>query len=153
MANTQGLVRAAKKTDIASISALLKEGDDFHAHLLPSHFKVSKKGRAETEILRLVSDKDTLLLLSIHGKVVRGLLHTIEAVVVAQSERRSGTGSRLLEKAEEWAVQMGVDRITLNVFTKNKPAMEFYQSLGYEMISVKMERPPRTTVKANRKRK
>jgi GNAT superfamily N-acetyltransferase len=45
--------------------------------------------------------------------------------------RRSGVGARLLEKAEEFARELGVGRIDLQVVAANREAHRFYRRHGY----------------------
>ena len=44
------VVREVRKADLDSVAVLMKEGDDFHARLLPSHFRIVKQGRAKADL-------------------------------------------------------------------------------------------------------
>lgn len=56
--------------------------------------------------------------------------HISELVVDSEMEGR-GLGSGLLEKAEEYARSRGLDRIALEVFSKNQSARRFYEKRGF----------------------
>ena len=51
--------------------------------------------------------------------------------------RRQGTGRRLAEKAIELAKRIGLERIELDVYASNKPAIALYKSLGFALEGVK----------------
>lgn len=50
--------------------------------------------------------------------------------------RRVGIGSALMRYAETWATQRGDQRIALQVFHSNQPALQLYTSLGYQPQSL-----------------
>ena len=48
-------------------------------------------------------------------------------LMVARGYRRRGVGLALMERAEEWAQEVGVLKIELHVFPHNEPAIELYE--------------------------
>jgi GNAT superfamily N-acetyltransferase len=52
-------------------------------------------------------------------------------LVVAPAARRCGVGSLLVTAAEEWAVNHGLLRLTLETGAANTPARELYARRGY----------------------
>ncbi len=48
-----------------------------------------------------------------------------------------GIGKSLLEKAEEWFKEKGINKLCLEVYAKN-PAQNFYEKMGYEKLSIHM---------------
>ena len=62
----------------------------------------------------------------------------VMCVYVEQGTRGQRLGHRLMEMAEQWARQQGVNQITLNASSKNDSARGLYQSLGYETESIRM---------------
>ena len=56
----------------------------------------------------------------------------IADVVVAASAGDRGVGSALMVFAEEWARSRGLPLLTLNVFSANRRARNFYTRLGFE---------------------
>ncbi len=57
---------------------------------------------------------------------------------VSRAYRRRGVGRLLMDVAEEWARGRGLQRIALNVAAHNEAARRLYETLGYEMESVRM---------------
>lgn len=53
-------------------------------------------------------------------------------VMVAESHRRTGVGTLLLEQAVVWAREGGVRKLELHVFPWNEPALRLYESFGFE---------------------
>lgn len=73
---------------------------------------------------------------------VSGERHThIFLIYVAPEHRRRGIGTALIHHAETWAKQRGDHRIGLQVFVKNKPALNLYSKLGYQPQSFWMQKP------------
>jgi ribosomal protein S18 acetylase RimI-like enzyme len=57
---------------------------------------------------------------------------------VAESYRGRGLGHRLIEAAEEWARQQGLLRISLSVGARNRLGQRLYESLGYQVETLRM---------------
>jgi RimJ/RimL family protein N-acetyltransferase len=53
-------------------------------------------------------------------------------LMVAASHRRQGIGRALLERAIEWAREVGVRKLELHVFPHNEAAIALYESFGFE---------------------
>ena len=52
--------------------------------------------------------------------------------MVAATHRRRGIGRALLDAAVEWARESGVQKLELHVFPHNEPAIQLYESYGFE---------------------
>ncbi len=61
-------------------------------------------------------------------------------VFVAEPYRGQGLGRCLMETAEEWARQRGLQRITLSVAEHNLPALKLYKALGYQVETLRMSK-------------
>ena len=59
---------------------------------------------------------------------------------VAESYRGQGLGHRLMEMAEEWARQQGLPRISLSIGVRNTLGQKLYESLGYEIETLRMSK-------------
>jgi ribosomal protein S18 acetylase RimI-like enzyme len=57
---------------------------------------------------------------------------------VAEPYRGQGLGRHLMETAEEWARQQGLPRISLSVGVHNAIGQRLYESLGYEVETLRM---------------
>ena len=57
---------------------------------------------------------------------------------VAEAYRSQGLGRRLMERAEEWARQQGLVRISLSVGEHNKVAQNLYKLLGFRVEMLRM---------------
>lgn len=55
----------------------------------------------------------------------------LQNLVVGRLYRRRGIGGRLLNVARQWALEHGLNRITLETQTKNYPAILFCQQAGF----------------------
>ena len=53
-------------------------------------------------------------------------------LMVAETYRRQGIGSALLERAVSWARGAGIRKLELHVFPWNEPALRLYESFGFE---------------------
>ena len=53
-------------------------------------------------------------------------------LMVAESHRRQGVGTMLLEQAVSWAHDVRVRKLELHVFPWNEPALALYESFGFE---------------------
>jgi RimJ/RimL family protein N-acetyltransferase len=52
-------------------------------------------------------------------------------LMVAESHRRRGVGTALLDEAVTWARSAGVSKLELHVFPWNAPALGLYESFGF----------------------
>jgi ribosomal protein S18 acetylase RimI-like enzyme len=62
-------------------------------------------------------------------------------VIVYERFRRRGYASRILERAEEKARQLGAGKVELHVFGHNRGARALYEKLGYTATSIIMAKP------------
>lgn len=53
-------------------------------------------------------------------------------LMVAESHRRQGVGTMLLEEAVSWAQASGISKLELHVFPWNEPALGLYEAFGFE---------------------
>jgi RimJ/RimL family protein N-acetyltransferase len=52
-------------------------------------------------------------------------------LMVAETHRRRGVGTALLDQAVTWAASAGVQKLELHVFPWNEPAIALYESYGF----------------------
>jgi GNAT superfamily N-acetyltransferase len=97
--------------------------------------------------LRLLLERDDALLLvaEIEGEAIGmcsvqtlistaegGAVGLLEDLVVAEGWRGRGVGRRLLAAAEAWAGERGLTRLQLLADVDNRPALDFYNLLGWQ---------------------
>ncbi len=58
----------------------------------------------------------------------------VESIGVRPKFQRNGIGKKLMNIVEERCKLMGAKKIILETFEKNHKALEFYRSIGYEII-------------------
>jgi ribosomal protein S18 acetylase RimI-like enzyme len=73
-----------------------------------------------------------------HNDSTGELEATLLSQYVVEGYRGQGLGHRLLETAENWARQQGLPRISLSVGVSNRLAQRLYQSLGYQIETLRM---------------
>ena len=56
----------------------------------------------------------------------------VSNLVIDSSYRRQGFGTRLMNSASQWAMEQNLRQLTLEVQTKNHPAISFAQKLGFQ---------------------
>ena len=62
----------------------------------------------------------------------------LTVLVVSQSARGQGVGTRLVNEAEEWARDQGARKIALTSALHREEAHEFYKRLGYDHTGVRL---------------
>lgn len=92
-----------------------------------------------------LADPNTLYLVAEADGAVAGycgLLRSFDEaditnVAVRETYRKRGIGRSMLEELMKQAREEGVDRFTLEVRVSNQPAIELYQSLGFESVGIR----------------
>ena len=134
------LIRTARKTDIAAIARLSRQ--------LAAHVADPDPGPDAGELTGLGFADDSwfdCLVAEVDAEVVGFALYCrrLEAhtrsrqlwlgdLVVAAHHRRRGAGRMLLSALRRKAVDMGCDGIVLELWTENRTARDFYDSVGGE---------------------
>jgi len=70
-------------------------------------------------------------------RVTRGV---VENLYVEPPLRNEGIGAALLERAEQRLVELGADRVALEVMADNRDARRFYRDQGYDPHRVELEK-------------
>lgn len=61
-------------------------------------------------------------------------------VIVEEQYRGKGYGKKMMVLAEKEAKKKGINRIALHVFRFNEPAIRLYQSIGYKITDLMMDK-------------
>lgn len=76
----------------------------------------------------------------LHAPELEKLSHTAELTVgVLEGYRGRGIGSRLLERALEWAAENGYEKLYQSVPSTNERAIEFFEGRGWEVEAVRKD--------------
>lgn len=87
--------------------------------------------REECFLVARTGDDETLGFLDASPHPSPGLLW-VSNLVVDQSQRRKGIGTRLLKAGRRWAVEHQLGQLMLEIQTKNYPAIAFAQKQGFQ---------------------
>ena len=65
----------------------------------------------------------------------------VQDLAVAETHRRRGLGSLLLERCEAMARHAGLSWLRISVLAANEPALRAYESYGFKPLFVDLEKP------------
>ena len=150
------MIRLATKDDIVGIIALLYQADKVHNELRPDLFKGNTPKYSEEELMAMLEDKSKPIFVYDDGKVLghafcqirevkeHRLLQDIKTLYVDDicvDERARGRkiGTALFDFVRGYAVSLGCDNITLNVWEGNDAAYLFYKKMGMRVQKTGME--------------
>ncbi len=97
------------------------------------------------EILRLLSDSDSMVLLCLEADEIIGSVHLqhegsaaqLGMFVVKPTLQGQGIGKRFLDRAERTAAsEWGVNRIQMHVITRRHELLAYYERRGYRRTGV-----------------
>lgn len=141
-------IRRAKENDLSGINKLLYQVLDVHHKGRPDIFKAGAKKYTDEELLKIIADDERPIFVATEGEEVVGYCFCIfkqhkdsniltdiktlyiDDLCVDEMSRGLGVGKRLYEYALDFAKKSGCYNLTLNVWTCNESAMEFYKRMG-----------------------
>ncbi len=141
-------IRRAKENDLSGINKLLRQVLDVHHKGRPDIFKAGAKKYTDEELLKIIADDERPIFVATEGEEVVGYCFCIfkqhkdsniltdiktlyiDDLCVDEMSRGLGVGKRLYEYALDFAKKSGCYNLTLNVWTCNESAMEFYKRMG-----------------------
>ena len=150
------MIRRAAKQDVARILELLHQVNMVHYNLRPDLFKPYTTKYNEQALIALLAD-DTKPVFVFDDEGVLGyafcqitevrdhqLLQDIKTlyiddICVDEAARGRHVGKSLYEYVREYAVSIGCNNITLNVWEGNAAASQFYRSMGMSVQKTTME--------------
>ena len=143
-------IRRALKKDMGRIDELLYQVCRIHHEGRPDIFRAGTKKYSARQLADILDDERTPVLAAADDddvlmgyafcvfKEVRddNILHDsktlyIDDLCVDERFRGKGIGKALYHAARELAVKSGCGSLTLNVWSCNTPAMEFYRKCGF----------------------
>ena len=60
-------------------------------------------------------------------------------IMIEQDFQKQGLGNALFEEVKKWSVSKDIHTFRLNVFSKNKNALAFFKTLGFDELFHKLE--------------
>lgn len=133
-------IRHARETDAAALIRLLNEVFAEEAFMLRSSFNQTLED--EEDFIRSVLPPSLYLVAEYRGALVGWLTlfqhraefcrHVAElGIGVQRAFRGRGIGTALVEMAQDWARQVGFEKITLGVRASNAVARRLYEKHGF----------------------
>ena len=150
------MIRRAEIKDVGRILELLHQVNMVHYNLRPDLFKLYTTKYNEQELIALLAD-DTKPVFVFDDEGVKGyafcqitevrdhqLLQDIKTlyiddICVDEAARGRHVGKSLYEYVRDYAVSIGCNNITLNVWEGNAAALQFYRSMGMSVQKTTME--------------
>lgn len=150
------MIRRAEIKDVGRILELLHQVNMVHYNLRPDLFKPYTTKYNEQELIALLAD-DTKPVFVFDDEGVKGyafcqitevrdhqLLQDIKTlyiddICVDEAARGRHVGKSLYEYVRDYAVSIGCNNITLNVWEGNAAALQFYRSMGMSVQKTTME--------------
>ena len=153
-------VRKATIQDYEPLLELFDLVDTLHRHNLPNIFqKPPGPARDQDYFKSLLVDPETVLFIAeiendIAGFILAIIRETppipvfiparlalVTDISVKKEFRRRGIGQQLVNKVHSWAEIRGASAVELTVYAFNQESLEFYKTIGYETIGLRMRFP------------
>ena len=149
-------IRPASMTDFDAVGKIFAQENRFHAELVPEVIQVLDPIMSEAWFAKLLAIPEQTLMLGEANDEVVGLVwlsvrsnpddpiyrprrHVyVEELAVAEEHRGQGIGCHLMQAAEGWARERGVQEIELDVWEENRRAISFYDRLNYKAVRRRM---------------
>jgi ribosomal-protein-alanine N-acetyltransferase len=103
---------------------------------------------SRSELARFIGHRGSQTWIAVEGEAIVGFLIAhrglgkvghIVTIDVIESRRRGGIGSRLMDAAEAWARQHGLESISLETAEDNLAAQRFYAAHGYYQVAKRQD--------------
>ena len=153
-------IRDAIEQDYEPLIDLFDLVDTLHRDNLPTIFqKPSGPARDQDFFQSLLIDQETALFIAEIENEITGFILAISRetppipvfipsrlalvtdIVVKKEFRRRGIGRLLVNKVHKWAETRGASAVELTVYAFNQTALDFYKTIGYETINLRMRFP------------
>jgi ribosomal protein S18 acetylase RimI-like enzyme len=156
--DTGVVIRKALMADLDGVSGVFAESNRFHAGLVPHVIRVGEPVMTRNWFERVLAEPEQALFVAQLGEEVAGILLAalrtstedpilqprryayVDEIAVATAHQGQGLGRALMAVAERWAWAQGASEIELQVWEANRPAIAFYQKLGYSTARRTMRR-------------
>ncbi|MGF7161095.1 GNAT superfamily N-acetyltransferase [Rhodoligotrophos appendicifer] len=143
------VLRPATEADKPALRALLREFMDYLNAIEPGEPVADERIAMLTDLAfgpdrlvnSLVAERDGRLVAELAWTI--GIFEVFKALQVVSlfvtaSERASGVGKALMEKAQELALEHGAERVWWTVWRQNPKAIAFYETIGGKSFDEEM---------------
>ncbi|MBM0066398.1 GNAT family N-acetyltransferase [Alkalicoccobacillus gibsonii] len=144
------LVRKFEETDQLFVIELAKRFNNIE-HLAFRNEQEMGKKQEELVVQAVISNKENIFIAESGGDKLGYIELRIQddyftnrkqayvsAIAVSEKSEGKGIAKILMNHAEEWAINQGLTQVSLDVFLKNKKAIDVYEHLGFQKEIVKM---------------
>lgn len=139
------IIREADETDDFAIKDVVKSVAAEKYYIVPEdsredwHETIKEiKKRKGVIIVAQVKDKIVGMAYLVRGKFEKNKHVASLGITILKSYRQMGIGTAMMNHLLEWAKkQESLEKITLEVFLTNKPAINLYRKLGFEIEGVR----------------
>ena len=152
------IIRKATKEDIPELNTLLKQVCLVHHQGRPDLFQYGKKKYTSAELEELLEDTSRPVFVAVnelgcilghafcihqefksHSVLTDVKTLYIDDICVLEDSRGQQVGKKLYEYVYQYAVNNNYYNITLNVWSFNSPALNFYERCGFTPQKMGME--------------
>jgi hypothetical protein len=137
------IIRKANEADAAAIKNIVDSVASEKYYVVPeSSGEWSKtireiKNRKGLIIVAQVNNKPIGMAYLVRGKFEKNRHIAFLGITILKGFRRIGVGTAMMNYLSEWAKkQEELEKISLTVFSTNKPAISLYRKLGFEIEGI-----------------
>lgn len=147
-------IREAKVKDLTALSFLWYELAQMHDEMMKGYdivdnprkkwVELMKKNMEEGYFKTFIAEEDEGVLGFVSVSLRRRApifkvrdIGTIMDVIVRKDRRNEGIGSELVDRAEKWIKEKGIDMAVLTVAPENYKGVRFWDKRGYETYLLK----------------
>lgn len=126
----EGAIRFASEEDIESIKKVEDKAFGIHAYdYLTLKYMVTE---ANSVTVVFETKEGIAGYATVYFRKNSSIAH-LESIAVDPSIQGKGIGRKLLEEIEKVSISNGCNRMILETFEKNYPALKLYQNFGYQI--------------------
>ncbi len=152
-------VRPATLKDYVGLSEVFRETDLLHSTALPGLFRpMPGPARSRDCVAETIDSENSIVFVAEQNGKLIGAVYAeareapvipmvtprrfavIDTLVVTRSYRRKGVGTALAGELQRWVKAKGISQVELTIYEFNKPALAFYQKLGFRTASRRLRK-------------
>jgi len=159
MATNNIIIRKAVEKDYLAVNSLYYETYSLYYKNIPDSYKKTPKDTLpKGTFLNMIEHDDSLVIVAEQNGMVVGMLYaiiekdegdewsnpyrrvSIEEISVLPAFTNQGIGTMLMQKAENWTKEKGINNLTALIYDFNKNATAFYKKNDYKPYSIQMKK-------------